>query len=92
MHAESTGVTGVFEVRLVLEGSERGADPCRRKLLGPFVLAKNDCSSAHRQKQKKRQAPQPTPNRRIRGTTASLNILALVRPTYVAQRTDLGTN
>ena len=43
IHAESTGVTGVFEVRPVLEGSGRDADPCQRQLLGPFVLAKNDC-------------------------------------------------
>ena len=48
IHAESTGFTGVFEVRSVLEGSGRDADPCQRQLLGPFVLAKNDCSSAHR--------------------------------------------
>ena len=48
MHAESTGVTRVFEVRPVLEGSGQDADPCQRQLLGPFVLAKKDCSSAHR--------------------------------------------
>ena len=48
IHAELTGVTGVFEVRPVLEGSGRDADPCQRQLLGPFVLAKNNCSSAHR--------------------------------------------
>ena len=41
--SESTRVTGVFEVRPVLEGSGRDADPCQRQLLGPFVLAKNDC-------------------------------------------------
>ena len=40
IHAESTGVTGVSEVRPVLEGSGRDADPCQRQLLGPFVLAK----------------------------------------------------
>ena len=40
IHAESTGVTGVFEVRPVLEGSGRDADPCQRQLLGPSVLAK----------------------------------------------------
>ena len=39
IHAESTGVTGVFEVRRVLEGSGRDADPCQRQLLGPSVLA-----------------------------------------------------
>ena len=39
IHAESTGVTGVFEVRLDLEGSGRDADPCQRQLLGPSVLA-----------------------------------------------------
>ena len=48
INAESTGVTGVFEGRPVLEGSGRDADPCQRQLLGPSVLAKNDCSSAHR--------------------------------------------
>ena len=48
IHAELTGVTGVFEMRPVLEGSGRDADPCQRQLLGPFVLAKKDCSSAHR--------------------------------------------
>ena len=41
IHAESTGVTGVFEVRPVLEGSGRDADPCQRQLLGPSVLAKS---------------------------------------------------
>ena len=40
MHAESTGVIGVFGVRPVLEGSGRDADPCQRQLLGPPVLAK----------------------------------------------------
>ena len=40
IHAESTGVTGVLEVRPVLEGSGRDADPCQRQLLGPSVLAK----------------------------------------------------
>ena len=43
IHAESTGVTGLFEFRSVLEGSGRDADPCQRQLLGPFVLARNDC-------------------------------------------------
>ena len=38
--AESTGVTGLSEVRPVLEGSGRDADPCQRQLLGPSVLAK----------------------------------------------------
>ena len=54
IHAESTGVTDVFGVRPVLEGSGRDADPCQRQLLGPSVLAKNDCSSPHR-----RPAPSP---------------------------------
>ena len=40
IHAESTGVTGVIEVRPVLEGSGRDADPCQRQLLGPSVLGK----------------------------------------------------
>ena len=40
IHAESTGVTRVIEVRPVLEGSGRDADPCQRQLLGPSVLAK----------------------------------------------------
>ena len=40
IHAESTGVTGVFEVRPVLEGSGRDADPCQRQLLGPSVITK----------------------------------------------------
>ena len=40
IHAESTGVTGVFEVGPVLEGSGQDADPCQRQLLGPSVLAK----------------------------------------------------
>ena len=48
INAESTGVTGVFEGCPVLEGSGRDADPRQRQLLGPSVLAKNDCSSAHR--------------------------------------------
>ena len=39
IHAESTGVTGVLDVRPVLEGSGRDADPCQRQLLGPSVLA-----------------------------------------------------
>ena len=43
IHAESTGVTGLFEFRSVLEGSGRDADPCQRQLLGPSVLARNDC-------------------------------------------------
>ena len=41
IHAESTGVTGVIEMRPVLEGSGRDADPCQRQLLGPSVLAKS---------------------------------------------------
>ena len=48
IHAESTGVTRVIDVRPVLEGSGRDADPCQRQLLGPSVLAKNDCYSARR--------------------------------------------
>ena len=40
IHAESTGVTGVIEVRPVLEGSGRDADPCQRQLLGPSVITK----------------------------------------------------
>ena len=40
IHAESIGVTGVIEVRPVLEGSGRDADPCQRQLLGPSGLAK----------------------------------------------------
>ena len=40
IHAESTGVTGLLELRSVLEGSGRDADPCQRQLLGPSVLAK----------------------------------------------------
>ena len=40
IHSESTGVTGVFEVRPVLEGSGRDADPCQRQLLGPSVITK----------------------------------------------------
>ena len=37
---ESIGVTGVFEVRPVLEGSGRDADPSQRQLLGPSVVTK----------------------------------------------------
>ena len=48
INAESTGVTGVFEGRPVLEGSGPDVNPRQRQLLGPSVLAKNDCSSAHR--------------------------------------------
>ena len=40
IHAESTGVTRVFEVRPVLEGSGRDADPSQRQLLGPSVITK----------------------------------------------------
>ena len=40
IHSESTGVTGVFEVRPVLEGSGRDADPSQRQLLGPSVITK----------------------------------------------------
>ena len=40
IHAESTGVTSVFELRPVLEGSGRDADPCQRQLLGPSVITK----------------------------------------------------
>ena len=40
IHAESTDVTRVFEVRPVLEGSGRDADPCQRQLLGPSVITK----------------------------------------------------
>ena len=40
IHAESTGVTGVFDMRPVLEGSGRDADPCQRQLLGPSVITK----------------------------------------------------
>ena len=43
IYAELTGVTGLFEVRPVLEGSGRDADPFQRQLLGPSVLARNDC-------------------------------------------------
>ena len=40
IHSESTCVTRVFEVRPVLEGSGRDADPCQRQLLGPSVITK----------------------------------------------------
>ena len=40
IHAESTGVTRVFELCPVLEGSGRDADPCQRQLLGPSVITK----------------------------------------------------
>ena len=40
MHAESTGVTRVSEIRPILEGSGRDADPCQRQLLGPSVITK----------------------------------------------------
>ena len=40
IHAESTGVTRVIDVRPVLEGSGRDADPCQRQLLGPSVITK----------------------------------------------------
>ena len=40
IHAESTGVTRLSEVRPVLEGSGRDADPCQRQLLGPSVITK----------------------------------------------------
>ena len=40
IHAESNGVTRVIDVRPVLEGSGRDADPCQRQLLGPSVIAK----------------------------------------------------
>ena len=40
IHAESTGVTRVFKVRPVLEGSGRDADPYQRQLLGPSVITK----------------------------------------------------
>ena len=40
IHSESIGVTGVFEVRPVLEGSGRDADPSQRQLLGPSVITK----------------------------------------------------
>ena len=40
MHAESTGVTRVFEIRPVLEGSGRDADPCQRQQLGPSDITK----------------------------------------------------
>ena len=41
IYAESTGVIGVSEMRLVLDkpSSKRDADPCQRQLLGPSVLA-----------------------------------------------------
>ena len=38
IHAESTGVTGVFEIRPVLEGSGRDADPCQRQTAGSARL------------------------------------------------------
>ena len=38
--AESTGVTGLSEVRPVLEGTGRDVDPCQWQLLGSSVLAK----------------------------------------------------
>ena len=40
IHAESTDVTRVFEVRPVLEGSGREADPYQRQLLGPSAITK----------------------------------------------------
>ena len=40
IHSESTVVTGVFEVRPVLEASGRDADPSQRQLLGPSVITK----------------------------------------------------
>ena len=40
IHAESTGVTRVSEIRPILEGSGRDADPCQRQMLGPSVITK----------------------------------------------------
>ena len=39
IHAESTVVTGVFEMRPVLEGSGRDADPCQRQTAGSVCLS-----------------------------------------------------
>ena len=39
IHSESTGVTGVFKVRPVLEGSGRDADPRQRQTAGSVCLS-----------------------------------------------------
>ena len=39
IHAESTVVTGVFEMRPVLEGSGRDADPRQRQTAGSVCLS-----------------------------------------------------
>ena len=72
IHAESTGVTGVFGMRPVLEGSGRDADPCQRQLLGPSVLANMRGSAPparlpHRLPSLNRVVPQhPPPSHRLR--------------------------
>ena len=48
IHAESTGVTGVFEMRPVLEGSGRDADPCQRQTAGSARLSEKRLLSANR--------------------------------------------
>ena len=48
IHAESTGVTRVFEMRPVLEGSWRDADPCQRQTAGSARLSEKRLLSANR--------------------------------------------
>ena len=50
IHAESTGVTSVFGMRLVLEGSGAGRGPMSAATAGSVCLSENDCSSAHRRR------------------------------------------
>ena len=70
--SESTRVTGVFEVRPVLEGSGRDADPYQRQLLGPSVLANRRRAAPparlpHRLPSLNRVVPQqPPPSHRLR--------------------------
>ena len=72
IHADSTGVTGVLDMRPVLEGSGRDADPCQRQLLGPSVLANRRGAAPppcllHRLPSLNRVVPQhPSPSHRLR--------------------------
>ena len=48
IHAESTGVTELLEVRPVLDGLRAGRGPMSAATAGSVCLSEIDCSSEHR--------------------------------------------
>ena len=97
IHAESTGVTGVFDMRHVLEGSGGDADPCQGQLLGPSVLANRREAAPpacllHRLPSLNGVMPQnPPPSHRLRRIWRQRSASVSSRCSYSSNRAQAGT-